>query len=436
MSKQLRLRDGEVNLPEDNVAAANFLADIVRNGGAVQDYDTKMTWNEMYHALSPLHTNDAIATPDVRGLLRTSLDVIIREPLEPLANISGLFTRIKAEGLNTQVLAGATGPVTAADIGEGSTVPEVMWQLGGAMQTVKIGKSGLACSFTDEALRYSTWDLMALNLRKMGVALVRHKEVKAASFLRQLGTPLFDNANPSSSMFGVCTGRAIDLATGNGSCTMDDLFKAMAFMAEQGYPVDTVVLSPMMFYQWLQDPALRNMLLAYGGGAFINTWQGNAGPRDPWSNGSMGGMGPAHGNVLTAPGNAASATATGITGREHGMTSVPVVPGYFPWNLRFVPSPFVPFDAENMLSDIYLISSGYVGYHLVDQEPVQTEWRDESVGTVKVKVIERYAFAVIEDGLGIGVMKNVVLKRNYWDGGIKAMSLDVAAEIDATTALV
>jgi hypothetical protein len=232
-------------------------------------------------------------------------------------------------------------------------------------------------------------------------------------------------------MFGVCTGRGLDMQA-NGSLTTDDLFKAMAHMAEEGFPPDVLLLNPLFFYQFLQDPVLRNMMLAHGGGSYFSKWNGEAGPRDPWSNGSMGAQGPSLGNKLVASGNAHSGAATGISGREHGMTSSSNVPGYFPWPFRIMVSPLVPFDAASQLGDIYLLSSGDVGFHLVDEDLTQVEWRDENIDVVKVKLRERYGFAVAHEGQGIGVLKNVKLARNYWDGTVNAVTHDVDAEIGPT----
>ena len=428
---KFQLKDGNsIDLPSEKKAATRFVADLFRNQGRCEDEGVAMEWEDMYRMLSPRH-NDAIGTPNIRPLLQSSMEILIREPVEPLMVITGLFTRVMAKGLNTQVLAGAVGAVTAADIPEHGTYPETMFQLGGALQTAWIGKSGLAASFTDEALRYSTWDIMAMNLRLMGQALVRHKEQKAVSFLRTLGTELFNNVSPTTSMFGVCTGRGLDMAA-NGSLTVDDLFKAMAHMAEEGFPPDVLLLNPLFFYQFLQDPVMRNMMLAHGGGDYFSKWNGQPGPRDPWSNGAMGSQGPSLGNKINASGNAAGATPTGIAGREHGMTSFSSVPGYFPWPFRIIVSPLVPFDATSQLGDIYLLSSGDIGFHLVDEDLTQVEWRDENVEVVKVKLRERYGFAVAHEGQAVGVLKNVKLARNYWDGTIRAQTMDVTGEITPT----
>ena len=432
---QWKLTDGTIDLPESPKQRARFIADVFASGGQIAGREEKVSWKDAAKLLNPGKYNDTIGAPDIHPLLASSMALLIREPVEPMLVITGLYNRVQSTGLHTRVLAGAMGAVTAADVPEHGTYPEVMFQIGGAMQTAHIGKSGIAASFTDEALRYSTWDIMALNLRLMGQALARHKEQKAVSFLRTLGTELFNNSSPTTSMFGVNTGRGLDGAA-NGSMTMDDLFKGLAHMAEEGFPADVLLMNPLFFYLFIQDPVLRNMMLAHGGGTYFQQFNGNPGPLDPWSNGPTGAMGPSLGNKINQPGNAGGNTATGVAGREHGMTASPPVPApYFPWNFRIVVSPFVPFDPETSLGDIYLLSSGQVGFYLVDEDPTQVDWRTEDIEVVKVKIRERYGFAVAHEGQGVGVMKNVKLTRNYWDGTITFQSMDIDSEISPTASI-
>jgi hypothetical protein len=420
---EIKLQDGSaVPLPSDKGAAAAVLADMFRTNGiltdAANDKDVCLDWSDVYANYLAPGIQDSVSVAEIRPLLQSSMEILIREPIEPLMVITGLFTRVMAKGLNTQVLAGAIGAVTAGDIPEHGTYPEVMFQIGGALQTAQIGKSGLAASFTDEALRYSTWDIMSLNLRNMRAALLRHKEEKAVAFLRTLGTTLYDNTSPSTSLYGVTTGRGLDMVQ-NGSMTMDDLFRGMAHMAEEGFQPDVMLLNPQFFFQFLQDPVLRNLMLASGGGAYFQKWNGQAGPRDPWSNGSMGSQGPSTGNKIVPANSPSGESATGIAGREHGMTASSPLPGYFPFPFSVMVSPSVPYDSEAEVGDIYLLSSGNVGFHLVDEELTQVEWRDEAVDSVKVKLRERYGFAVANEGQGVGIFKDVALARNYWDGGLK-----------------
>ena len=371
------------------------------------------------------------------------MELLIREPVEPSLVVTGLYNRVQSQGLNTQILAGAMGAVYAQDIQEHGTYPEVNFQIGGAVSTAWIGKCGIAASFTDEALRYSTWDIMAMNLRLMGNALARHKEQKAVAFLKTLGTTLFDNTVPTQSLYGVTTGRDIGGAA-NGSMTMDNLMRGMAHMAEEGFAPDTLLMHPLFYYTFLQDPVLRAMMLQHGGGSWFNMYQGDPGDVAPWNNGAMGARGPSAGHRLVNPagnfggqngtGVANGETVTGVAGRPNRGGATPTLPSYFPFGFRILVSPLCPFDPEDETGDVFLLSSGNVGFYLVDEDPTTVEWRDESVEVVKVKIRERYGFAVAHEGQGVGVFRNVKVAQNFFDGTVSATAVNMAA-IDPDAAI-
>ncbi len=402
-------------LPGTPRAAAKFLAQTLVNKGYAPGQDSKVDWK---HFIDALLLRDTVSMTHIRPLIQTSIQMVLREPLEPIMSITPLFTRVESQGADVKVLGGVICvAVYAEDIPEGGLYPEVMVQVGPGLQIASIGKCGLQVSFTDEALRYTNWDVMGINLRAIRNALVRHKEQKAIAFLRNYGVTLFDNLAPTQSIFGVTTGRGMD-GEANGSVMMDDLFKAIAHSHETGYVYDIMLVNPQVFYLWIADPVLRGFAQSFGGGVWFQQWQGNPGPLDPWSNGNLGSAGPTLGNRVMPFGSPSGETPTGIAGREHGMTSTPTLPNYFGWPIRMMVSPFVPYDAETGLTDIYLLSSGNVGIHLVDEDPVEVQWRDEDREIVKMKVRERYSFQIANEGMGIGVMRNIPLVRNYWDGEI------------------
>ncbi len=438
---QFKLVSGRtIDLPTNDKAAARFLADVIVNRGQLPDSDDKISWQEFAETISPKN-KDMVRTSEITPLLQSSMEILIREPVEPNAIITPQFTRIQAQGLNTQILAGAMGAVYAGDVQELGTYPEVNFQMGGAVSTAYIGKSGIAASFTDEALRYSTFDIMAKNLQLMGNALVRHKEQKAVAFLKQLGTALYDNVNPSHSIYGVTTGRSLGAAgklSANGSLSMDNLMRAMAHMAEEGLSATTLLMHPLFYYSFIQDPVLRQMMLYHGGGSWFNAYSGAPGVLTPYSNGSMGAMGPSNGTRIvngrgigTSGQGSVTEQITSVAGRSQLATSAPNLPSYFPFNLQILVSPLCPYDPESETGDIFLLSGGKIGYHLVDEDPTTVEWRDENTETVKIKIRERYGFAVAHEGQGVGVLKNVKRAEQHWDGTYKAnVEVDPISEAD------
>ena len=436
----IKFTDGtELTLPSNKKAAARYMADMIRNRGQLPDSEESISWETFANTISPKN-RDAISSSEITPLLQESMEILIREPVEPLMTITPLFTRVQAKGLNTQILAGAMGAVYAGDVQESGTYPEVNFQMGGAVSTAYIGKSGIAASFTDEALRYSTFDIMAKNLELMGNAMVRHKEQKAVAFLKQLGTSLFDNLNPAQSIYGVLSGRGLDggALVANGSMTMENLMRAMAHMSEEGFTPDTLLMHPLFYYTFVQDPVLRTMMLAHGGGSIFNPYSGNPGPLDPYSNGALGARGPSNGTRVVNPRGigssgvgSSSESVTSVLERNQSMTSAPNLPSYFPFNFRIIVSPLCPYDPESETGDIFLLSSGNVGFHLVDEDATTVEWRDENTETVKVKIRERYGFAVAHEGQGVGVFKNVKRAENRWDGSIDAAPSDISDVTEA-----
>ena len=72
----------------------------------------------------------------------------------------------------------------------------------------------------------------------------------------------------------------------------------------------------------------------------------------------------------------------------------------------------VPFDEENNTTDIFLLDSMNLGAMFVQHGVEVDEWDDLSVDITKVKLKERYGYYIYEDGLGIGVFRNVAIKAN------------------------
>lgn len=430
----LKLVDGqEFPLPEDEKKASKALAHALLNRGQVPGAPSALDWKDF---ANKVFTKDTVSASHLRPLLQVSTQEAIREPLEPIQVLTGLFNKVSVQAMEVRVIHGAIGAALYADdIPEAGTYPQGNIQVGGGMQTAAIGKAGLQVSFTAEALKYCTWDIMSLNLKYMRNALVRHKEAKAAAILRELGNELFNNVSPSTSLFGTCTGRGLDMAA-NGSATADDIFRAASHMAEEGFWPDLLIVHPQTAFMWLQDPVLRNLFMIGQGGDWFNRWQGNIGPTDPWSNGSLGIAGPSHGNAITPVGAVSGGTPTGIAGREFGMNSTPSMPGYFGWPMRVIASPLMPYDVDSGLTDIFLASSGNIGLLLQEEDPVTASWTQESNDVVYTKIMERYAYHIGNEGQAIGVIKNIPARsRNYWDGTITAQTLGLTSEVDQTVAI-
>ena len=336
----------------------------------------------------------------------------------------------------------AVGALTAADIAEGQEYPETSLQMGGSTVTATIGKSGLAVKVTEEMVRYSQFDVIGMHLRAAGRALARHKEVKIFNYIRSMGVPVFDNLRPTSSVFGVTTGRNLN-GNANGAVTMDDVFDAFAQIVTQGYMPNTLLMHPLTWTMFIKDAQLRAFVQANGGGTFFATWTGNPAGKAPWDNSSQGGLGVASGqNIL--PGQT-SAGATAPHGQSastllqfpQNINSAPVLPNYLNVPFRIIVSPYVPYDPRRRLTDIYMFDASELGVLVVDHDVMTDEFNDPKVDILKIKLKERYAIGILNEGQAIGVMRNVKVVPNEITLPAQA-NIDVSGNIqpiDASTAL-
>jgi len=353
---------------------------------------------------------DAMSTTNMAPLLPQTIVQIIKEAQEPLLVGPSLLDRITHK-VGQTITFPAIGALTAEDVAEGQAYPEVQLQIGGATVTANINKSGLAFKFTDEVIRYSQWDILGLTLRAAARGLARHKEVKIFNYIRSMGVITHDNVNPATSYFGTCSGRDLD-GSPNGAAIMDDLFDAYAQVITQGFIPNTLLMHPLTWVMWIKDPVLRAFALASGGGSFFANYSGSANATAPWSNGPQGMLGMGNGQMIVPAGSINGDEASGVLDHPQTLTSSPNIPGYFPYPLRIIVSPFIPFDPGTRTTDIYLFDSSRLGALIVDEELMTEEWDDPSVDVRKIKLHERYGIGIYEEGQAIAVMRNVVVTPN------------------------
>ena len=352
-----------------------------------------------------LHLEDTIATPDISPWLPQVIQRNVLEAAEPLLVLTQLFERMGYEA-GQIVEFPAVGAVHAQDISEGEHYPYVRLQEAGATVTSKVGKAGVAFRLTEETMTRSRFDIMGLHIRACGRALARHKEVKAAALITNLGTPAFDNLNPTSSAFGVTHGRSL-AGSANGSLILDDLFDAFAQVMLQGFTPDTLIMNPLTFVMFLKDPVMRAVTLAGGNQVWYGGWRGNAAMTGPGSRTHASG-----GQAVDSPLAKAGTSGNALTEFNQALTSAPVLPRHWAWPLRIVVSPWIPFDPGTKRTDIIVADGNELGL-LIEEYPVRIDrWEDMSTDSMNVKLRESYAFHILNEGLGIATIRNVKITPN------------------------
>ena len=369
---------------------------------------------------------DAISVPNAAMFLPKVVSNIVKEAAEPLLVGTSLLQRIEYHAGQT-ITFPAVGALVAADIAEGQEYPERQLQMGGATVTATIGKSGVAVKVTDEMIKYSQYDVIGMHLRAAGRALARHKEQKIFNYINSMGVVCFDNVTPANSLFGVTHGRGLD-GSANGSVVMDDIFDAFGQIIAQGWMPDTLLMHPLTWIMWVKDPILRAFALSAGGGTYFASWKGNPAGRAPWDNSGQGGLGYSSGQNIDPD-------ASPLEAYSQNINSAPVLPSYFPIPFRIIVSPFVPYNPVTKLTDIMIFDSANLGALIVDEEPMTEEFDDPARDIRKIKIRERYAVAILNEGQAIGTLKNVYVRPNHVVLPAKT-TIDISGsvgEIDPTT---
>ena len=76
-------------------------------------------------------------------------------------------------------------------------------------------------------------------------------------------------------------------------------------------------------------------------------------------------------------------------------------------------SPYVPYDPVNNSTNIGLIDSREVGVLTVAEDPTTTQWNDPERDIEQVKIRERYAVNVLNEGRAIRWAKNIIVTRSF-----------------------
>jgi hypothetical protein len=348
---------------------------------------------------------DAIATPDITPWLPQVIERSVLEASEPLLVLTSLFQTVGYEP-GQAIEFPAIGAVVAEDVAEGESFPLVRLQESGATVTAKVGKAGIAFELTEEAINRNRFDIVNRHLDACARALARLKEQKCSTMISNLGTVAFDNVNPSSSMFGVTRGRAMN-GTANGSLILDDLFDAFAQVMMQGFVPDTLIMHPLSFVMFMKDPVLRAVMLAGGNQVWYGGYSGRAAMTGPGSRTGVSG-----GQKVTSPLSSVGTSTDGVNAFNTALTSAPVLPNRWPWPLRIVVSPWVSFNPATKMTDLILCDGMELGLLIEEYGPKVDRWDDMAVDSTKFKLKESYCFHILNEGLGIAVLKNVKIIPN------------------------
>ena len=376
-----------------------------------QELDCKDEINDLYTAFNSggvtadgmkLSISDAINTPMASMSFKRVITEVMQEAIEPILVGSRLLTMIRMDAYGTQINFGTLGAIGPADLSmaEGQEYPEFSIQRGGGTATANIGKHGIAVKITEEMLKFSQWDVMGLHVRQASRALARHKEKLIFNLINNAGVVVFDNAAPTTAEIGRTTGRNLTGA-GNGSMTVDDFYDMYAKSMERGFTPNVVLCHPLAWAAFVKDPNMRAIVLETGNGSWFNGMPQNVYPSltNAWKSATRQSGVPA-----------SNPTQAEREGTQQSRMGFPVM---FPFGgLTVIPTAFVPFDPNTKTTSIIMMDTSEVGAIVVAEDPTMEEWKDPARDIYKLKMRERYGFALFNQGHAISVARNISIEPN------------------------
>ena len=140
---------------------------------------------------------ETLTSTDTVKMIPKVIEGQLREAAEPEYLATRFMSTVHVEGGSTAVyVVPVVGELVASEVGEGGRYNEDYVDFNtvenGALE-VRVKKIGLKVSITEEAVSDSSWDILGINIRKMGKAMARYKEEWCFNTFSDHSHVLFDN---------------------------------------------------------------------------------------------------------------------------------------------------------------------------------------------------------------------------------------------------
>lgn len=335
---------------------------------------------------------EMVTSTDVIQMVPKIIQGQMIEAADPEYLAVNFFNKVQVpNGNSLVVLVPIIGEIFVTEVGESDPYNEdsVDYTLGekNGLQ-VKVKKYGVKVSITEEAIADSTWDLYNTNIRKIGQAFGRCKEQLCMAEFSKHGHVIFDNDIREQSPGMGTTGRAEDGSFNNTLSVEDFLDLILAAIAHRKNPTDCI-MHPLTWTVFA-----RNSMIGAG-----LTW-GALGGADVHPNGATQGTG-------------------GFAGMQNNMGPQKLIltpqqtQNRLPIPLTMHFSPWVKFDKERRLFDMYVIDRNNVGVIAQREDLSISNWNDMERDVRYIRGKERYGVGMHEDTNGVMVACNIAVATSY-----------------------
>ena len=336
--------------------------------------------------------SEAITSTDAVKLIPKVIEGKLREAAEPEYLGTKFFNTVKVDGGSSAVyVIPVVGEVTAYEVGEGTRYKETaadMNTIENATLEVRVKKIGVKVSITEEAIADSSWDILGINLRKMGRAMARYKEELIFKNFSTHGHVVFDNALRATRPAAGTTGLGKD-GNHNDTLSVEDFLDLTLALMGNGYNPTDVIMHPLTWVIFARNSMIGNGLTF-----------GALGGNNVHPNGGIQGTPAAFGMANNGDGQKM------IVSPEQVQNRLPV-----PLAINF--SPWVNFDKTQKRFDMYVLDSSEIGIIAQREELTTGNWTDPETDIRSLKAKERYGIGILNNGRAITVARNIAVAPSY-----------------------
>lgn len=335
---------------------------------------------------------EAITSTDAVKLIPKVIEGKLREAAEPEYLGTKFFQTVRVDGGNSAVyVIPVVGEVIAYEVNEAGRYNESnpeFTTIENSTLEIRVKKIGVKVSITEEAIADSSWDILGINVRKMGRAMARYKEELIFKNFSNHGHIVFDNNLRGTISEAGTTGLGKDGQYNDTLSVEDFLDMTLALMGNGFNPTD-VIMHPLTWVVFARNSMIGNGL------SF-----GALGGNNVHPNGGIQGTPAAFGMANSGDGQKLIMTPDQVQNR------LPV-----PMQVNF--SPWVHFDKINKRFDMYCLDRSEVGV-IAQREALSTDnWTDPERDIRNLKAKERYGVGILNNGKAVTVARNIAVAPSY-----------------------
>lgn len=335
---------------------------------------------------------EAISSTDTVKLIPKVIEGKLREAAEPEYLGTRFFQTVKVDGGNSAVyVVPVIGEVTAYEVGEATRYKETsfdMTTIENATLEIRVKKIGVRVSITEEAINDSSWDILGINVKKMGRAMARYKEEMIFNAFSTHGHVVFDNAMRTAQPAAGTTGLGKD-GQYNDTLSVEDFLDLTLALMGNGYNPTDVIMHPLTWVVFARNSMIGNGLTF-----------GALGGNNVHPNGGIQGTPAAFGMANNGNGQKMIMTPDQVQNR----LPIPMAINFSPW---------VKFDKLTKRFDMYVVDKSEVGI-VAQREGLSTgNWTDPEKDIRNLKAKERYGIGILNNGRAITVAKNIAVAPSY-----------------------